>query len=96
MKFIARINWIRPENNGRRRSIPFDTEMYGPQIKYEGLVGNWSLVVNNFKKIDDYTTLAKIHFLNAEKAPKKLAIGLDFFLYEGSQKVAFGEVIEFS
>lgn len=93
MQYIAQIKWIKPEDGGRINSIPFNTDKYGPQIKFKGSQGNWSLIVNNFKKVDNSTTLAKVHYLNAEKCPNTLYIGMDFELYEGTKKVALGTIV---
>lgn len=93
MQYIAQINWIRAEDGGRINTIPFDTEKYGPQIKFKGSQGNWSLIVNNFKRIDSLTTLAKVRYLNAEKCPNVLSVGLNFELYEGQKKVALGAIV---
>lgn len=94
MEYIAKIDWIKPTEGGRIGDIPFNTEKYGPQIKVRTNQENWSLIVNNFKKIDNFTTLAKVHYLNIEKAPENLFVGLNFELYEGPKKVARGIIIQ--
>ena len=94
MEYIAKINWIKPTEGGRTGNIPFNTEKYAPRIKVQTNQENWSLIVNNFKKVDNFTTLAKVHYLNIEKAPKNLFVGLNFELYEGPKKVARGIIIK--
>lgn len=93
MKYIAQINWIKPEDGGRIGCIPFNTDKYAPQIRFKGNEGNWSLVVDNYERIDNSTTLAKVYYLNSKRAPNNLFVGLDFDLYEGFKKVAFGKCI---
>jgi len=94
VKFVARILWLTPELGGRKNDIPLNSEMYAPQIRFDGLVGSWSLVVNSYNKVTEYETLADIRYLNEADAPNNLVIGLEFSLYEGSKKVADGKIIE--
>ena len=49
MEYIAEINWLKPEEGGRKNIIPFNTDKYAPQIRFDGLQGNWSVVVCNYK-----------------------------------------------
>ena len=94
MEYIAIIKWIRPEDGGRIGKIPFNTEKYAPLIKYNGIRGNWSLIVNNFELIDDFTTLAKVCYLSNKKTSDDFYVGLEFELYEGNKKVAIGTIKE--
>ena len=94
MEYIARISWLSPEEGGRKGQIPYNTNRYGPLIRHKNGRGNWSVLVNNYEQLGNLLTLAKIQYLNTEKAPKDLAVGLRFELYEGPQKVADGEIID--
>ncbi len=90
MNYIAEITWIKPEEGGRQTEAPFNSDKYGPQIRFDGLKGSWILIVCNYKKIGEFRTLAKVHYLNKVNSPDNLKKGLEFKLYEGSKKVAFG------
>ena len=94
MKYIGLISWLKPEEGGRTGQIPFNTYKYGPQIRYENSYGNWSIIINNYKKLDDFLTLATMQYLNVSNSPKDLVVGLKFELYEGSKKVAVGEIVD--
>ncbi len=94
MNYIAEITWLKPEEGGRQTEVPFNSDKYGPQIKFDGLKGSWSLIVFNYKKIDEFRTLAKVYYLNKVDAPNNLKKGLEFELYEGVKKVAFGIIKE--
>ncbi len=94
MDYISEITWLKPEEGGRQTEAPFNSEKYGPQIKFDGLKGSWSLIVCNYKKINNFKTLAKVHYLNKEKAPNNLKVGLKFELYEGVKMVAYGIIKE--
>lgn len=94
-KCVAKINWIKQEDGGRR-NIPF-TNMYAPQIILEeeernNVVGWSAFVINKESIIDDRTTIANIMLLS-EKCPYELKVGVNFKLYEGSRLIATGEVI---
>lgn len=52
------------------------------------------MIVNNYSTISEYETLAYIKYLNEDKAPMNLKLGLEFSLYEGNKKVADGKIIE--
>ena len=84
MKYIAEITWLKPEEGGRQTEAPFNCDKYGPLIRFDGLKGSWSLIVCNYKKIGEFRTLAKVHYLN--KVPDNLKKDLEFELYEGSKK----------
>ena len=90
MEYIAEINWLKPEEGGRKNKIPFNTIKYAPQIRFDGLQGSWSVVVCNYKKIENFKTLAMIHYLNEEYALDNLHKDLKFTLYEGCNMVAYG------
>lgn len=94
MKFIAKISWLTALEGGRTNDIPFNTSKYAPLIRTEGSRGNWSLIVNNYGRVDDNTTIAMIYYLAPESAPDNLVVGLKFDLYEGNKRVAFGEIID--
>ena len=94
MEYIAEITWLKPEDGGRKNYIPSNTNKYGPQIKFDGLQGSWSLIVCNYQKLEEFKTLARIHYLNKKDAPNNLKIGLEFELYEGIKKVAYGIIKE--
>ena len=94
MEYIAEINWLKPEEGGRKNKIPFNTDKYAPQIRFDGLQGNWSVVVCNYKKIEEFKTLARIHYLNEKRAPNNLCEDLEFALYEGCNMVAYGVIKE--
>jgi len=94
MEYIAEMTWLKPEEGGRKNEIPFNTNQYGPQIKFDGLQGLWSLIVCNYQKLEEFKTLAKVCYLNKEGAPNNLRIGLEFELYEGFKKVAYGIIKE--
>lgn len=94
MEYIAEINWLKPEEGGRKSQIPLNTNKYAPQIRFEGLQGSWSVVVCNYKKIEKFKTLAKLYYLNKECAPNNLRVGLEFTLYEGCNMVAYGIIKE--
>ena len=94
MEYIAEISWLKPEEGGRKSQIPFHTNKYAPQIRFDGLQGSWSVVVCNYKKIEEFKTLAKLHYLNEECAPNNLCVGLEFTLYEGCNMVAQGIIKE--
>jgi hypothetical protein len=94
MNYIAEITWLKPEEGGRQTEAPFNSDKYGPQIRFDGLKGSWSLIVCNYKKISEFRTLAKVHYLNKANAPYNLKKDLEFELYEGSKKVAFGIIKE--
>ena len=94
MNYIAEITWLKIEEGGRRTEAPFYSEKYGPQIKFDGLKGSWSLIVCNYKKTEEFKTLAKVYYLNKEMAPNNLKVGLEFELYEGLKKVAYGIIKE--
>ena len=94
MKFIAKISWLTALEGGRTNDIPFNTSKYAPLIRTEGSSRNWSLVVNNYGRVDDITTIAMIYYLASESAPDNLVVGLKFDLYEGNKRVAFGEIID--
>lgn len=94
MDYIAEITWLRPEEGGRQATVPFDSDKYGPQIKFDGLKGSWSLIVCNYQKLSEFRTLAKVHYLNKVDAPNNLKIGLKFELHEGVKKVADGIIKE--
>lgn len=92
MEYIAEINWLKAEEGGRKSKIPFNTTKYAPQIRFDGLQGSWSVVVFNYKKIEESKTLARIHYLNEECAPNNLCEHLEFMLYEGCNMVAYGVI----
>lgn len=94
MIYIAKINWIKPENGGRKSPIPFNTDRYAPRIVLDQNIGNWSLVVNNFTFLDNFVTLAEINYLNRDNAPNNLYVGCKFELYEGAKKVATGLITD--
>lgn len=94
MKFTAKISWLSALEGGRTNDIPFNTGKYAPLIRVKGSSGNWSLVVNNYERVDHITTIAMIYYLVPESAPNNLAVGLKFDLYEGNKRVAFGEIID--
>lgn len=94
MKFTAKISWLTASEGGRINAIPFSTNKYAPLIRIEGSNEYWSLVVNNYERVDDSTTIATIHYLSPENAPDNLVVGLKFDLYEGNKRVAFGEIID--
>ncbi|MBQ9144922.1 MAG: hypothetical protein IJX70_00430 [Clostridia bacterium] len=94
MNYIAEIKWLKPEEGGRETEAPFNSDKYGPQIRFDGLKGSWSLIVCNYQKLGAFRTLAKVHYLNKIDAPNNLKIGLEFDLYEGVKKVAHGEIID--
>ena len=94
MQCIAKITWLKPIEGGRVSKIPFNTIKYAPIIRFNGCIGNWSLIVNNFREISSYVTLAKIQYSNVDKAPDNLVGGLNFELYEGHKKVAVGKILE--
>ena len=85
MNYIAEITWLKPKEGGRKTAAPFNSDKYGPQIRFDGLKGSWSLIVCNYQKLGEFKTLAKIYYLNK---------GLEFELYEGVKKVAFGIIKE--
>lgn len=93
MKFTAKISWLTAFEGGRTNVIPFNTNEYAPLIRIEGSDGYWSLVVNNYERVDNVTTIATIYYLFPEKAPNNLVTGITFDLYEGNRKVAFGEIV---
>lgn len=93
MKFIAKISWLAAFEGGRANGIPFNTNKYAPLIRIKDSNENWSLVVNNYERVDDVTTIAVIYYLVPENAPDNLVVGLNFDLYEGSKRVAFGKII---
>ena len=92
MEYIAEINWLKSEEGGRKGKIPFNTTKYAPQIGFDGLQGSWSVVVCNYKQIDEFKTLARLHYLNEECAPNNLCENLEFALYEGCNMVAYGVI----
>lgn len=91
----AIIKWI-SKCDGGRTTIPFG-DKYAPIIvlKNEKLnleKENWSLLVNNKKKISENETIANVCFLS-ESAPIKLFSGTEFSLYEGKKLVAHGLIL---
>ena len=94
MEYIAEINWLKSEEGGKKNKIPFSTTKYAPQIRFDGLQGCWSVVVCNYKKIAEFKTLARIHYLNERCSPNNLYKDLEFTLYEGCNMVAYGIIKE--
>ena len=94
MEYIAELNWLKSEEGGRKSKIPFNTTKYAPQIRFDGLQVSWSVVVYNYKKIEEFKTLARLHYLNEECAPNNLYVSLEFTLHEGCNTVAYGVIKE--
>lgn len=94
MNYIAEITWLKLEEDGRQTAAPFNSDKYGPQIRFDGLKGSWSLIVCNYQKLGEFKTLAKLYYLNKVDAPNNLKKGLEFELYEGVKKVASGIIKE--
>ena len=93
MYSIAKLKWI-PKENGGREIIPVSgSHFYAPIIKHAKLKGNWTVLVDNYEKIDDHTTMAKVSY-TFEKSPNDLEEGLIFDLWEGDKKVAEGIIIK--
>lgn len=84
----------------RKVAIPFRDKKYAPQIEINGnrmfLGSAWSLICYIYEKIDIDYYYAYIKFLNGEQAPNILYEGLEFFLCEGREKVAFCKIISIS
>ena len=93
-KYIAEINWLSSKDGGRISDIPFNTNKYAPRIVIAAMRENWSLVVNNFKRLSPLKTMAIIYYLNVSAAPDNLYVGVNFELFEGNRKVAFGTIVE--
>lgn len=95
--FIAKIYWIHPNQGGRREGIPLYHDKYCPIVAIDGkrvFAGSmYGLLCYSYEKIGDNISLAQIRFLNTKTAPNVLYIGAKLELYEGSKKVAYGEVI---
>ena len=93
--FKAIINWL---PNGRKSGVPFKNKKYAPIIEINGekiFDGSaWSVICYAYEYIDENKTFAYIKFLNADAAPDILSVGIKFNLYEGANKVAFGEITE--
>lgn len=96
--YIAKINWLKFEQGGRRQGIPMYNEKYCPIVSVDGkqvFAGSvYGLLCYSYKQLDDYTSLAQIRFLNTAEAPDVLYVGAKIELYEGGKKVAHGEVVE--
>ncbi len=91
----ALVNWIKPEDGGKRKKLEIDFIFY-PMIKIDGdndLI-HWSFYIINKEFISEYQTISEIDFL-LEKAPHYLLKpGIKFKLYEGGIKeIASGEII---
>ena len=89
--YLSKIKWLKKEQGGRKSGIP---KHYGPQIKFDGLKGDWSFIVNSYQILSENETISKMFYLNASDAPNLLKEGLVFELYEGNRIVATGKIIE--
>ena len=84
----------------RKTTIPFKNKNYAPQIEINGnkiFSGSaWSVICYIYEAIDTNTYYAYIKFLNGEKAPNILYEGLNFYICEGTNRVASCKLIEIS
>lgn len=84
----------------RKTPLPFKNEKYAPQIEINGNTifseSAWSVICYIYEVIDTNTYYAYIKFLNGEKAPNILHEGLNFYICEGSKRVALCKLIEIS
>lgn len=95
--FIARIYWLTSNQGGRIQGIPMNNEKYCPIVAVDGKQvfsgSSYGLLCYSYEEIGDNISLAQIRFLNTKDAPDVLYVGAKLELYEGSKKVANGEVI---
>ena len=98
--FVAKISWLTADQCGRKQGVPLYNDKYCPIVSVDGEKvfsgSTYGLLSYSFKRLADYETLAQIRFLNTEAAPYVLYVGAKLELYEGTKKVAEGEVIEAS
>lgn len=90
----AKIVWIRPENGGKVK-IPAIGFRFYPMIKMDSENDsiNWSFSLINKQFIHNDETLSDIGFLMDNAPHYLLQSGAKFSLYEGSKKIANGEII---
>ncbi len=94
-KYLARITWL-SEKDGGRKTLPQGND-YAPIIvlkdkEFSLHEPNWSLFVKNVEIINDLETIAEIKYLS-KSAPNNLRSGIEFKLYEGAKKVAYGKIL---
>lgn len=98
--FVAKISWLTADQCGRKQGVPLYNDKYCPIVSVDGEKvfngSTYGLLSYSFKRLADYEALAQIRFLNTEAAPDVLYVGAKLELYEGTKKVAEGEVIETS
>lgn len=90
----AQIIWISSEDRGRKKVLPIGTR-YCSIIKVKGIKDSneqWStdFICTNR---DNNTSYINFCFLS-EEAPKEILVsGLEFELFEGNRKVAYGIIL---
>lgn len=98
--FIAKLNWLKSSEGGRKSPIPMNMEKYCPIVSVEGQRtfsgSDFGLLCNSFERIGEFNTLAYVRYLNVKDAPDNLYIGSHIALYEGAKLVATGQIIEAS
>lgn len=96
--FIAKIYWLRPNQGGRKQGVPLHMKKYCPIVSVDGKKlfsgSTYGLLCYSFEQLSEYVSLSQIRFLNTDAAPDVLHIGAKLELYEGTKKVADGEVIK--
>lgn len=88
------IKWVSYLDGGKN-VIPSINEKYYPMLKIKGQTSifNWSIVIVNLEKNNDLTTISQIYFLVDDAPHNILVTGLEFYLFEGSKKVAEGKIL---
>lgn len=96
--FIAKIYWLRPNQGCRKQGVPLHMKKYCPIVSVDGKKffsgSTYGLLCYSFEQLSEYVSLSQIRFLNTDVAPDVLHIGANLELYEGTKKVADGEVIK--
>ena len=90
----AKILWMKPENGGKAYLPPLGEPFY-PMIKLESdkdLI-NWSFCLINKAFTAEYETLSSVGFLMETAPLHLLQKGVRFTLFEGTKKIACGEII---
>ncbi len=88
----AKINWIKTEPGGKLKIPSLDTVFY-PMIRLDNNTVNWSFRLINKQFINDCQTIAYIGFLMENAPHHLLQSNSKFQLYEGSKKIAEGEIL---
>ena len=98
---IAKVNWLSPENGGRKTLVPivtFETteNRYCPIIKFtdeDSKIESWGSEIYVKTYTNEYESEVKISYLVDDAPYDQFQIGASFKLYEGRRLVATGSIL---